>query len=146
MGKNKKYVFLLLCVFIIAYLLSVNKKQAIFSNENEVDIKNQESYNNKDNDYFELIGYGELVLTGSNQNINLVNKENNSVYISYKVYEDETLLYETGLISPGKMEQYNAYKNLEKGTHLITYLINIYDNNNRVLWQNIKQEQKIRIE
>jgi len=121
-----------------------NNIQALEISKNQMDAQNPSLINSSDDEYFELVGFGQLELNDTNQNVNLINPSENKVYLSFDViYNDETL-YSSSLIEPGKMEQYNVYSSLDAGEHTITYSINVYDmENKKPLWTGIKQEQEI---
>ena len=100
-----------------------------------------------DDQYFELVGYGELEINEEQPYLNLINPSGNSVYLSFDVIYNDNVLYQTKLIEPGKMEQFDVYRLLDAGQHTITYSIDVYDLADQTpLWTDIQQEQEILID
>ena len=96
--------------------------------------------------YTELMGFGCLELDENEPFIYLINPPDNSVYLHYEVFCEGHRLYQSGLIEPGKMEDFDAYGNLDAGEHTLTYSISSYDLKNRsVLWSGVQQNQDILI-
>ena len=95
-------------------------------------------------EYFELVGFGQLEINKDNPCVNLINPSDNSVYLSFDVIYNDKSLYQTELIEPGQMEQYDVYSCLDAGEHTITYSINVYDiTDQKPLWTGIQQEQEL---
>jgi len=149
---NKKLVIIAIVLTLVtgsavAYVCLFNDRndlQALEISKNQINAQNPSLTNSCDDEYFELVGFGKLELNYTNQNLNLINPSENRVYLSFDVIYNDKTLYSTGLIEPGKMEQYNAYSGLDAGEHTILYSINVYDMENKnPLWTGIKQEQEI---
>lgn len=99
---------------------------------------------NEDDEYFELMGFGQLEINEQYPNLNMINPSENKVYLSFDVIYNDNVLYSTELIEPGMMEQFDIYSCLDAGEHTITYSIDVYDIDNMdPLWNGIKQEQEI---
>lgn len=112
--------------------------------DNQLTASDPNLLSSRDEEYFEIVGYGELEINVSNRNLNLINSKDNNVYLKFAVFYDDELLYSTKLIEPGKMEQYDVYSNLDAGKHTLTYSIDVIDMKTKVTtWSGIKQEQEI---
>ena len=112
----------------------------------QLDASNPNLTKSDDDQYFELVGFGQLEINKDNPYINLINPSENSVYLRFDVIYNDNVLYSTKLIEPGKMEQYDIYSCLDAGEHTITYSINVYDLIDKSpLWTGIEQEQEIQI-
>ena len=152
--KNKIVIVLfwiMIILFIAIVYMSVNiyaeKRQRKVDHpiaENQMEAQDPNLLSNKDNEYFELQGFGQLQIDNNNRNINLINPKDNKVYLEYKVTNGETVLFETELINPGNMVQYDVFSCLDAGEHTLTYIINVYDIETLdTLWSGIKQEQNV---
>lgn len=158
--KHNKLLILLICIILILFALVLFTSLKLLTNKNNVNkpianiglSTNQTNAENPDlsstseQEYFELQGFGQLEINETNRNINLINPKGNKVYLSYKVLDGDNVLYETELIEPGKMIQFDIYSCLNAGEHTITYSIDVYDISTKVmLWSGIKQEQDLLI-
>ena len=154
--KQKKFliitaillIFLALAISIVMlFLFKTNTKlnQKLEHSQNEIEAKDPQLLSKRNDDTFEIVGYGQLEIDDSNPNINLINSSENNVYLSFDVLYNNEVLYKTNLISPGQMEQYDIYSKLDAGQHTLTYSINVYDVNENILWSGIQQEQMILI-
>lgn len=115
--------------------ISNTQQEASFPNANVSDSETA---------YTEIIGFGQLTLSKINPNINLINSEENDVYLSFDVFYNNELIYQSGLIEPGKMEQANIYELLDAGEYTLTYSIGSYDlKTKEVYWTGIQQKQEI---
>lgn len=148
--KKKKIIIiiilLLLLLLCLLFYIRINGKKinAMEISSNQKEAINPNLTNSIDEQYFELVGFGQLEINKDNPCINLINPENNSVYLSFNVINNSDSLYSTKLIEPGKMEQFNMYSCLDAGEHTISYLINVYDlKDMKPLWTGIEQEQKL---
>ena len=113
--------------------------------DSQTEIKEHENAGNG-TEYTEYVGYGMLDITKDNPTINLINPENNSVYMQFKVTYNGKELYSTDLIAPGKMDTFNIYKHLDSGQHTLIYEINTYDVDTKELCTfGITQEQEVNI-
>ena len=96
--------------------------------------------------YTELMGFGCLTLDQNDPFIYLINPSENQVYLSFDVIYNGEVLYKSGLIEPGKMEDFDVFSRLNAGEHTLTYSISSYDMNDQsVLWSGIQQNQDILI-
>lgn len=78
-------------------------------------------------EYIEIAGYANLLVYDKWQTIDLINMEGNTVFQRYLIYLDDELIFETGLIPPGKVVQWNAYESLPLGKHTVIFNIETYD-------------------
>lgn len=123
-----------------------NSNEQLQISDSQVIAQNPSLTKHTDDQYFELVGFGQLEISQDNPYINLINPSENSVYLSFDVIYNDENLHSTKLIEPGKMEQYNVYSCLDAGEHTITYSINVYDLvDKKLLWPGIQQEQELLI-
>ena len=156
-AKDKKRIKKLILIIIILILLiillnlySCSCRKDINADlkvsENQVTAVDPNLTHTEDNQFFELVGFGQLQIDSDNPNINLINPSDNSVYLSFDVIYNDKTLYKTSLIEPGKMEQFNVYSLLDAGTQTVTYKISVYDLVDKTpLWSGIEQEQELLI-
>ena len=157
-NKNKSFLItIIFCLIVILILLVVtacsffkNKEnlpaQTTSIDNNQLDIKQPDLKSKNDESYFELQGFGQLTIDINNPYVNLINPEGNDVYLTFDVLYGDNVLFQTELIEPGKMIQFDVYRSLDAGEHTLTYSIDVYDKTtNNVLWSGIKQEQDILI-
>ena len=152
-NKNHRRFIIIIIVLILLitiggislYKYKYSKSKNILEvSSNQLEAKEPNRNISVDDGYFELVGFGQLEINKNNRNLNLINPSENSVYLSFDVIYNDNVLYQTKLIEPGKMEQYDAYSSLDAGKHTIIYSINVYDINDQTpLWKGIKQEQEI---
>lgn len=110
----------------------------------QLDASNPNLTKSDDDQYFELVGFGQLEINKDNPYINLINPSENSVYLRFDVVYNDEKIHKTNLIEPGKMEQYDIYSCLDAGEHTITYSIDVYDlKDKQLLWPGIQQEQEL---
>ncbi|MDO5332262.1 MAG: hypothetical protein Q4E99_06235 [Bacillota bacterium] len=149
--RKKRLITIIIILIILIILLSLYSctcKKVPDSNlevsKNQTRAVDPNLKHTQDDQYFELVGFGQLQIDSDNQYINMINPSDNSVYLSFDViYNDETL-YSTKLIEPGNMEQFNIYSLLDAGTQTISYLINVYDiTDMEPLWTGIEQKQEL---
>lgn len=127
----------------ILYKEQINQEGLMVS-EKTIDAANPNLSRSSENEYFELVGFGQLEINNENPYLNLINPSENRVYLSFDVIYNDKSIYKTKLIEPGKMEQYDIYSCLNAGEHTITYSIDVYDyENKKPLWTGIQQEQEI---
>lgn len=156
--RSKVYIYIILIILLllllgclIAYLiLSHRNNNIIFSirdvsdTQSEIDLNH--NHHKNEEAYTELMGFGCLDIDESYPFIYLINPDSNEVYLSFDVYENDNLLYNSNLIEPGKMEGFNVFESLDAGKHSLTYSIASYNLQNKaVLWSGIKQNQEINI-
>ena len=149
--KKRKLITIIIILIIIIILLSLysctckkvpNSDLEVSSNQTRAVDPNLS--HTQDDQYFELVGFGQLQIDKDNQYVNMINPSNNSVYLSFDVIYNDDTLYSTKLIEPGNMEQFNVYSLLDAGTQTISYLINVYDIlDKQPLWTGIEQKQEL---
>ena len=159
-NKKKKKIIILITIVILlivfsscSYLLFVKAdepKQTNTTNKdvstNQIEAKSPIHPSEATEEYTEIMGFGQLDINADYPNLYLINPSDNNVYLSFDVIYNDELLYQTGLIEPGKMEEFNIYNCLNAGEHTITYSISSFDlNNKETLWSGIKQKQEISI-
>lgn len=153
-NKKKKRLIFIICIIIILLLLLLlgyfllntrNHSKPLFKiSDNQLKAENPNLNKTSKDEYFELVGFGQLEINKDNPNINLINPSNNGVYLSFDVIYNDKSLFKTELIEPGNMEQFDIYSCLNAGEHTITYSINVYDiTNHNPLWTGIQQQQDI---
>lgn len=152
MQIRKLYTFVYIIIGLVvmiaiagAVLYEESKGQDILDvSSKQLDAENPNLTRSQDNDYFELVGFGQLEINNENPYINLINPSKNQVYLSFDVIYNDESIYSSNLIEPGKMEQYNIYECLDAGEHKVIYSINVYDiENKQPLWTGIQQEQEL---
>lgn len=155
--KNKKrrrylirivIILLIIIILLSLYSCACNKKPnaSLKVSQNQTRAINPNLSHTSDDQYFELVGFGELQIDKDNPNIHLINPSSNSVYLSFDVIYNDTTLYSSDLIEPGNMEQFNIYSLLDAGSKTISYLINVYDVTDlEPLWTGIEQKQELLI-
>lgn len=155
--KKKKWIMRILAIIGIFLLLLLLLRGCngegeigkVFSNlglsDTQTEIKKPENAGNGI-EYTEYVGYGMLDITKDNPTINLINPENNSVYMQFNVTYNDKELYSTDLIAPGKMDTFNVYNHLDSGQHTLIYEITTYDVETKELCTfGITQEQEVNI-
>lgn len=78
-------------------------------------------------EYIEVAGYANLLVYDEYQTIDLINMKNNTVFQKYTILLDDEIVFETGLIPPGKVVDWNAYETLPAGKHTVIFNISTYD-------------------
>lgn len=126
-------LFILICVALLLFgLKSCNKNDT----GNELDLADQSKYHKKEddvksNEITDMTGIylnKSYTVDGENRTVQLVNYEQNDVYLCYDVYMDDTFLGSTGAFKPGYKVDYDLYSLLlKKGTHRIVFKIKSYD-------------------
>lgn len=139
-------IILILLLGIKACSISKGNKNILDISENQIEANDPNLLSSSDNEYFEIVGYGQLEINENNKNINLINPSDNMVYLKFEVFNNDNLLHTTKLIQPGKMEQYDIYSILDAGKHTLTYSIDVVDiKTQSTTWSGIKQKQEILI-
>ena len=143
-------VLLVLIVFIGGYFI-LNRNEgsgrpttdlAVSQNQDDIKIPQR----TKNTEYTEYNGFGKITVDAEYPNVYLTNPEANTVYMQFDVYEGDKLLYESGLIEPGKMENLNVYDTLSAGDHSLTYSITTYDIDTRELcMEGVEQVQEVTV-
>lgn len=159
--KNKRIKILFIIIFILILLIVsiivfadklikkdelVNTDPQLTVSQNQVEATTPNLNRHTESEYFELQGFGTLDINKNNPYINLINPQDNDIYLSFEVTYEDKVLYSTKLIEPGLMEQFDIFNCLDAGEHTLIYLIDVYDMPNKnVLWSGIKQQQQIAI-
>ncbi len=78
-------------------------------------------------EYIEIAGYSNMLVTEDYQTIALINTEGNTVYQQYIITYDGIHLFDSKLIEPGKQVEWNAWKSLPAGKYEVKFQINTYD-------------------
>ena len=149
-------IILLLLFIIIAGLLlfiyytRMNQKNIIYTDkdisQNLREILDPTIRNSDEDSYTEIMGFGEIYIDSYSPDIYLINPETNDVYLSFVVACEDEQLYESGLITPGKMDTFDVYSCLDAGKHNLVYSISSYDINTKaLLWSGVNQNQEITI-
>ena len=150
--KKKRLIIVIIILFLLILLLlgylllrPKDESKPIFKvSDSQLKAETPNLIHTAKDEYFEIVGFGQLEINETNPNINLINPSDNSVYLSFDVIYNGKSLYQTGLIEPGQMEQYDVYSCLDAGEHTITYSINVYDLTNlEPLWTGIQQQQEL---
>lgn len=147
----RKVIFTTICILIFLIAIAgceliscMNKTPKKALSNNQVEAQNPNLISKSDDQYFELVGFGQLQIDSDDRYINLINPPENTVYLSFGVIYNDRILYKTDLIEPGKMEQYDVYSCLDAGEQTIYYSIDVYDLvEQKLLWTGIQQEQKL---
>ena len=135
-----------LSLFVILRNLNAENGNFLEISNSQIKASNPNLTGSSEEEYFELVGFGQLEINNDNPNLNLINPSGNSVYLCFDVIYNDDVLYSTKLIEPGKMEQFNIYSYLDAGEYTIDYKINVYDlNSQKPLWTGIQQKQEILI-
>ncbi|MBR4470892.1 MAG: hypothetical protein IKS54_06250 [Erysipelotrichaceae bacterium] len=149
-------ILVLICILILMiglgsfFIVRTLKDQSIPCemkvSENQKDIVLPTDKKNDEEEYTELMGFGRLDLSENEPFIYLINPSDNQVYLSFDVIYNGEILYQSDLIAPGKMEEFNVCSCLNAGEHTLTYSISSYDMNNKnILWSGVQQNQDILI-
>ncbi len=87
----------------------------------------------------EIAGYSDCAVTDDSRVMQLVNAPSNPVYLIYSIYCKADLIYESGLIPPGKMEEIDMYSMLEQGVNSVDIYIQLISANDRSSLNSAKQ-------
>lgn len=133
--KRKKWIVLVFLIIIL--LLGLTKCQLDFKTDttnNILELENGQEWNGQ------LPQNGEVSEAGNQESISipgysmvygpeiqLINPADNDVYFIYKIYKDESLVYESKLISPNHVAIFNASDVLGQGRHQVQFQIETYD-------------------
>ncbi len=154
--KTLLIIFILLCILFLisgvglffsirSYRKSLNCCQNKIS-DRQKDFADPADRKTEEETYTELMGFGCLELDENEPFVYLINPPDNSVYLRFEVFCEKEKLYQSDLIEPGKMEDFDAYSRLDAGQHTLTYSISSYDLKDRsLLWSGVRQNQDILI-
>ena len=135
-------IFIIVKEPFIKYSLFADRDVSATQSDINVDL----DHKNNETAYTELMGFGRLELDYDYPNVYLINPSDNDVYLSFDVMNNDEIIYQSGLIEPGKMEEFDAYSCLNAGEHTLVYSISSYDLESKaVLWSGIRQNQEILI-
>ena len=87
-------LLILLIAFSICFLLRRRNVISLDISNRQISAADPNLYTSNNNEYFELLGYGELQIDENNKNINLINTDGNNVYLKFSVIYDDNVLYE----------------------------------------------------
>ena len=137
-------------LILIIYYMRINQRNIIYTDkqvsENLREILNPTIRDSDEDSYTEIMGFGEIYIDSQSPDIYLINPESNDVYLSFVVACEDEKLYESGLITPGKMDTFDVYGCLDAGKHNLVYSISSYDINTKaLLWSGVNQNQEITI-
>jgi len=131
--KRKKWIILLLLLLLLLLGLTQCRSCSIIEEpvkelEDGMEWDGQLPQNGErpmagDDEGIEIPGYSQVY----GPEIQLINPANNDVYFVYKIYQDETLVYETKLISPNQVATFNSVDALGVGRHQVRFEIDTYD-------------------
>ena len=79
------------------------------------------------NETVEIAGYTSLLVTADHKQIELINTDGNTVYQQYLIYLDDKELFDSKLIAPGEMVEWNAYDSLDAGHYQLSFKTNTFD-------------------
>lgn len=130
--KRKKWIFIVLLLLI--FLLGLRQCQPFSETNCVIGLEDGEEWNGQlpqngekpiagDAEGIEIPGYSQVY----GPEIQLINPSNNDVYFVYKIYKDETLVYETKLIRPNHVATFNSVDTLGVGRHRVQFQIDTYD-------------------
>ena len=138
-AKTKKIAFLavkwfFLLLLILLLLLALTQCQSCPEKNESMGLEDSEEWDGQlpqngerpmagDDEGIEIPGYSQVY----GPEIQLINPANNDVYFAYKIYKDETLVYETKLISPNQVATFNSVDALGVGRHQVRFEIDTYD-------------------
>ena len=95
---------------------------------NKTDDNTSTSDEKNGNNYNKFIGYSSVIVNSSYPTLDLKNDTFNKSYAKYTIYNKGIKIYETDLIAPGKLVEWNIVKTLkEKGTYNLTQSCSFYD-------------------
>lgn len=135
-----------LCIFLSLRAMEQSKKCCELKVSDSQSDYSDPLAKKEEDGYTELMGFGCLELDRDSPFVYLINPPENQVYLSFDVICDEKTLYKSDLISPGKMESFDAYACLNAGEHTLVYSISSYDMDDKaILWSGVRQNQDILI-
>lgn len=73
-----------------------------------------------------VAGYHNMLVDEKNPEINLINPDGNHVYMVYKIYNGEELLFETKGIKPNRQIPWNVKECLEVGKYELRFNVSCY--------------------
>lgn len=142
----KSFVFIPLILLFAVLLLSAILAFALFNkpsdDNNSLSIASSKDWDknlpaNGDSDSqqastesISIPGYSDLYVSADNPSIELINPDNNTVYMVYTVSYKDKVIYETdGVIPAGKMVDANFYElfNKKQGAYDVVFQISTYD-------------------
>lgn len=116
--RYKQIVFLLLLLMLSG---CVNKQE-----HQEVEKIEDKKETEKLEDDIKYTLFSKIDVNNKQPYVFLVNSDENSVYMQFKIYETDNLLWSSKLVEPGKAETLNVYKLLDEGEYELKYLITSY--------------------
>lgn len=132
MKKRKKTILIIAIIGLLILLCGVRSCSCYKGNgpgiadgEN-IDVPDNPSMDTLE-ELIEIPGIDKTIITDDSPYLYLVNPERNSVYFRYLVRLNETILYETESIPPGKMIKVNGYDILKQGSYDLVFEITTFD-------------------
>lgn len=126
------------------FIVFKDYKELKKSNTQTVIVSDTNTLTSEENDYFIIPGEGVKEINEKNHCLNLINPNDNDVYLKYDIYLNDKLIKQTDLISPGMMERFDVYDSFDKGEYLLEYFISTYDLETKELyWKDINVKQEI---
>ena len=132
--KDKKLLLLLLILllFLIGFgvFALLDHFNVLAENNNDMSEKVNDNTllkRKKDDSYTEIIGHSKIVISEEEPYLELENLSSNKTSLIYEIRKDDKTIYKSKLLSPGQVEKYEVYKDVEEGQTALKYLISIYD-------------------
>lgn len=159
--KNK---FLFLILFLFLLILGIlmfrfisfipgNEENSSISTEskNPLEFEEGEDWNGENPQNHEKIeqesikipGYANLYVSSNNPEIRLINPDDNTVYMVYKIINEGETILETKAIKPGQMISANLKELLDVGKYELIFEINTYDIENEASCNGATQNVKL---
>lgn len=69
-----------------------------------------------------ISGFSELYI-GKGQYVPLQNPEENTATLMFRIYDEDTLIFESAAIAPGKEDRWYAAEDLEKGNYNLKFIV-----------------------
>lgn len=116
---------------IIENSLLSNQKPIIEDAEDwngELPINNQNSNSiSESKSEISIPGYSQLYVDSKNCLVSLINPTSNDVYFKYIIEINDSVIYSSNMIKPGKSLNINLFEKLKKGTYIANFKIETYD-------------------
>ncbi|MDO4501197.1 MAG: hypothetical protein Q4B60_08000 [Erysipelotrichaceae bacterium] len=150
--SKKHYLFLLLLLLLLIIIFSLlftrNKKDINVPDFSGLQVKLEEKPKTQTNNKTtRILGDNLNYLNRDNPYVYLRNAESNSVYLQFDIMLSENILYSSGLIEPGMMEEIDMYDLLDPGSYEIEYRISSYKMDTLdLMLSGIRQKKEITIE
>lgn len=136
MNRRYKLIVFLLLLFMLSGC--VNKQES-------KEIEETKEIEKLENDIKYTL-FSTIDVSNKQPYVFLVNADENTVYQQFKVYNDDTLLWSSLLVEPGKGETLNVYKMLDEGEYSLKVVVSSYSLEDKSLISsgvNLTQDIKI---